>query len=141
MPEACLTAHDPTAHDRRRERLPAVTDAAESLTTPGFGVPVDHLHQPWRLVVAAVELVFFVAAGWAAVWCWSSATVDVRVRSGDGELLVSHVYQGEWVGLAFVAAAVAGVLLVDASRQVVLGVRTRRRRRRRASHQARPADT
>ncbi|WP_433408993.1 hypothetical protein ACQPZU_01520 [Saccharomonospora azurea] len=118
-----------------------MTDAADFPTSPGIPVPSDQLHQPWRLVVAVVELLLAVAAGWAAVWCWNSAAIAVTVRTDDGTTLVSHVYEGEWIGLAFAAAAVAGVLVVDGARQTVLGVRTRRRRRRRASHQARPGDT
>ncbi|CAM2878072.1 hypothetical protein SAXI111661_06110 [Saccharomonospora xinjiangensis] len=115
----------------RREKLPAVTDAADS----------DRLHQPWRLAVAAVEAVLALAAGWAATWCWRAAVTPVTVHADDGTELVSHVYDGSWVGLAFASAAVAGVLLVDGSRQTVLGVRTRRRRKRRPSRRPMTADT
>jgi hypothetical protein len=118
-----------------------VTDAAD--TPPSIAVLVrdDQLHQPWRLVVAAVELVLAVTAGWAARRCWSAAVTTVTVRANDGAELVSHVYGGNWIGLAFLSAAVTGLLLVDCARQVVLGARTRRRRRRRVSRPARPADT
>ncbi len=125
---------------RQRETLPAVTDAADPPTSTVVPARDDHLHQPWRLAVAAVELVFAVAAGWAATWCWGAAVTTVTVRADDGAELVSHVYEGSWIGLAFVSVAVAGLLVVDGARQVVLGVRTRRRRRRRVSRQARPVD-
>lgn len=125
---------------RQRETLPAVTEAADPSTSTAVPARDDQLHQPWRLAVAAVELVLAVAAGWAATWCWGSAVTTVTVHADDGAELVSHVYEGSWIGLAFVSAAVAGLLLVDGARQIVLGVRTRRRRRRRVSPQARPAD-
>lgn len=121
------------------EKLPAVTDVgppAPPATTRGQ----DRLHQPLRLVVAVVELLLAAVAGWAATRCWDLAVAPLTVRSDDGATLVSRVYEGNWVGLAFLLAAVAGVLLVDAARQSVLGVRTRRRRRRRASRGTRAAD-
>lgn len=101
----------------------------------------ERLHQPIRLVVALMELLLAVAAGWAAAWCWSDAVSTLRIRTADNAELVSRIYEGDRIGLAFAASAVAGLLVVDAARQTVLGVRTRRRRRGRASRPARPADT
>lgn len=87
-----------------------------------------------------MESVLAVVAGWAATWFWGDAVSTMTIRTDDGAELVSRVYEGDWVGLAFACVAVAALLVVDAARQAVLGVRTRRWRRRRSSRPDRPAD-
>ncbi len=118
------------------EKLPAVTDAVSATPSSSSRHAQDRLHQPFRLVVAAAELVLAVVSGWAVTWCWGNAVGTMTIRANDGAELVSRVYEGDWIGLAFACAAVAALLTVDAARQAVLGVRTRRWRRRRSSRPA-----
>ncbi|WP_232376384.1 hypothetical protein [Amycolatopsis aidingensis] len=89
------------------------------------------LHQPWRALVALLELALAALACWAALTCWSSAVSTITTRLSDGTELTSTRYAGDWVGGAIGLATVAAILLVDALRQLLLAVRTRRRKHRR----------
>ncbi|TQJ03341.1 hypothetical protein [Amycolatopsis cihanbeyliensis] len=92
------------------------------------------LHQPWRALVALLELVLAALAAWAATACWSSAISTVTTRLPDGTELTSTHYSGDWVGGAVGLATLAAILLVDALRQSLLAVRTRRRKHRKYRH-------
>ncbi|WP_199431007.1 hypothetical protein [Qaidamihabitans albus] len=92
----------------------------------------ERLHQPWRLAVALVELLLTGGALWAAFACWGNAVSTVTVRLDDGTELVSRQLSGDWVTGAVALGAVAGFLVLDAVRQLLLGVRARRRRYRKS---------
>lgn len=104
---------------------------AEPVHRPG------RLHQPWRVVVATLELVLAVTGSWVAVLFWGEAVTTITVRLDGGAELVSRHLAGNWVAAAVGLATVAGFLLLDAVRQLLLGLRTRRRRKSRE----RPART
>lgn len=101
------------------------------------GQPNARLHQPWRLAVAAVELLVAGLAVWGGVLSWGAAIRTVTVRLDDGTELVSRVYAGDRIGIAVGLAAVGGVLVLDAVRQLMLGVRARRRRYRTSRQEGR----
>ncbi|EHR48841.1 hypothetical protein SacmaDRAFT_0540 [Saccharomonospora marina XMU15] len=87
----------------------------------------ERLHEPKRLLVAVAELVGAGLAVWGALACWSAAIGTLTVRLDDGTVLVSRTYEGNLVGLAVTLTTVAALLVVDAARQSVLGLRPRRR--------------
>ncbi|CAM3638495.1 hypothetical protein KIPE111705_18240 [Kibdelosporangium persicum] len=88
------------------------------------------LNQPKRALVAAAEVL--VAAGliWLAFWLWPKAITTITTTFDDGRpALVSHRYYGSWMSLAILSGTVAGVLLVDAIRQLMLAARSRPKHR------------
>lgn len=116
--------------DRTATESAAPADPAGSAPTRVPASGDDHragagrgrLHQPWRIVVAVVELVVAAAAVWGAFPLWGSAIRDVTVHLGDGSALTSRVYEGDAIALAVALGALAAVLVIDAVRQVMLGV-------------------
>ncbi|SFW48277.1 hypothetical protein [Amycolatopsis australiensis] len=106
--------------------LPQPTGA--ELWPPEEPGPPARLHKPWRTLVAAVEVVLAVAAGWAATLCWHSAVATVVTHTDDGATLESHRYFGGLLAAAIGLGTVAAILLVDAVRQLALAVRARHRK-------------
>ncbi|MEU5691480.1 hypothetical protein [Actinosynnema sp. NPDC020468] len=91
------------------------------MTTPS-------LHQPRRTLIAAGEVVGAVLLAFAVVWCWDRGVVHLSYPVADHAPLESTRYHGNWIGAAVAIATVGGVLLLDAVRQAVLGLRTRDRK-------------
>ncbi|GLY63735.1 hypothetical protein [Amycolatopsis taiwanensis] len=89
------------------------------------------LHRPWRLVTAGCELAVAAAAVWCAVWIWGFGVRTLTLTLSDGTSLTSTRLVGSWAAGAIALGMVAGILLVDAVREVLLGTGVRRRRRRR----------
>ncbi|MGM1062565.1 hypothetical protein [Saccharothrix sp. Mg75] len=92
-------------------------------TEPDTAEP--RLHQPRRAFVAVGEVVLAVALVALAVWCWQRGILRYSYPVPDHAPLESTRVKGNWVGAAAGLVLVAGVLLLDAVRQVVLAVRTR----------------
>ncbi|MER7012305.1 hypothetical protein ABT324_12855 [Saccharopolyspora sp. NPDC000359] len=89
--------------------------------------PRGRLHQPWRAAVAGIELVVavaLVAVGW---WAWQHGTVTIYLPGPQGAIDVVTRSIGSWLAAAVAAGTVAGLLLLDAIRQVTLALRARRR--------------
>lgn len=86
------------------------------------------VNRPARAVVAAVELVLAVVAGWGATLCWSNTTTEIVYQAGDGSELVSRIYSGPWIAAAIGVALVAALLVVDMARELALALRTRQKR-------------
>ncbi len=103
--------------------LPQPTGA--ELWPPDEPGPHARLHKPWRALVAVVEVVLAVLAGWAAYACWHSSVATVVTRTDDGAVLESHRYFGGLLAGAIGLGTVAALLLVDAVRQLTLAVRAR----------------
>ncbi|OLT48813.1 hypothetical protein BJF85_11670 [Saccharomonospora sp. CUA-673] len=80
------------------------------------------MHQPWRVVVAAVELVVAAVAVWVAFPVWNAGIREVTVEAADGTALTSQVYDGNWISFAVALGALALVLVIDAIRQLMLGI-------------------
>jgi hypothetical protein len=103
--------------------LPQPTGA--ELWPPEEPGPRARLHKPWRTLVAVVEVVLAVLAGWGAYACWHGATATVITRTDDGAVLESHRYFGGLLAAAIGLGTLAAILLVDAVRQLSLAVRAR----------------
>ena len=86
------------------------------------------LHQPWRVVVALVELVLAAVAVVVAFPVWNSSIREVTVQASDGADLTSRVYEGSGIALAVALGAVALVLVIDAIRQLMLGIAAKGRK-------------
>jgi hypothetical protein len=91
------------------------------------------LNQPWRGLVALGELAGAGLVLWLAFWCWSKSRDTITLVLGDGTQLVSTRSLGHWMAAAIALGTVAGVLALDAVRQIVLAVRARPRRPKKSS--------
>lgn len=89
------------------------------------------LHQPWRALIALVELVLAGVAVWGAFALWQGGISDVVVRLADGATLTSRHYAGDHLAGAIGLGLVAALLVLDAVRQVLLAVRAGRKGKRR----------
>ncbi|MCG8915458.1 hypothetical protein L6E12_06620 [Actinokineospora sp. PR83] len=90
---------------------------------PGWPEPAPAPHRPRRAIVAAVEVVAVAALVGLAFWLWSRGTV-AGTPIPDRPDLRFEEFDGPFVAGAVAAATLAGLVLVDAVRQVVLAVRT-----------------
>lgn len=89
--------------------------------------PRSGLHQPWRALVALLELIVAGGGVWAAYWAWPRGVATISLALDDGTTLVSTRYFGNWMALAILLGTVAALLVLDAARQLVLAVRVRPR--------------
>jgi hypothetical protein len=92
------------------------------------------LHRPWRALIAVVEVVLAAGAVWAAFPVWRLGVKTLTVTLSDGTVLTSTRFVGSWMTGAIALGLVAAILLVDAVREVVLGVRAPRRSREEVAH-------
>lgn len=83
------------------------------------------LNQPWRAVVALVEVLLAGLAFWGASRCWPNAFATITTVLEDGRELVSTRMFGNWASAAIGLGTVAALLTLDALRQVILAVRVR----------------
>lgn len=86
--------------------------------------PPSGLHQPIRILVALAEVVLAMVLVVATVWAWRRGSVPYDLPATDNPAVPESVdrWSGPWIGAAFGLAALAGVLLLDAARQLVLAV-------------------
>lgn len=89
------------------------------------------LNQPVRAVVALVEVLLAAVAVWGAFRLWGAGVHTVVVRLTDGTVLTSTRWIGSWMAGAIGLGALAGLLVLDAVREVLLAVRVKRRRKSR----------
>ncbi|MBE1499141.1 hypothetical protein H4696_006241 [Amycolatopsis lexingtonensis] len=108
--------------------LPQPTGA--ELWPPEEPGPQARLNKPWRTLVAVVEVVLAVAAGWGAYALWHGGAATVVTRTDDGAVLESHRYFGGSLAAAIGLGTVAALLLVDAVRQLLLAMRARQVKRK-----------
>ncbi|GAB3455100.1 hypothetical protein [Actinophytocola sediminis] len=110
--------------------------AAGQLVAPPPTEPAT-LHRPGRAIIAVLELLVAGGLVAAAFWAWPRGfSTIVTVTSEGTEVIAERVY-GNWLGAAIGFGALAGLLVVDAVRQLVLGVRTRPRHVNRSAKVAR----
>jgi hypothetical protein len=88
------------------------------------------LNKPMRAVVAAVELLVAAGLVWLAFWMWPHGIATITDTASDGAVLKSTKYFGNWLAGSIGVGMVAALLVVDAIRQLVLGLRTRPQRRK-----------
>ncbi|MGP4015201.1 hypothetical protein [Saccharopolyspora sp. 5N708] len=110
---------------------PRPSDALELTADPAGGVDSSTgsagLNQPWRAAVAGIELVVAVALLLAAWWSWRHGTVTIFLPGPQGAVDVVTRSIGSWLAGAVAAVTLAGLLLLDAIRQLMLASRARRR--------------
>lgn len=101
--------------------------ATEELVVPP---PTDQgpLHQPWRLIVALVELLVAAVAVYFSFDVWPRGIAKIHTNLPGGVVLESSRWVGSWMSLAILLSTVAALLVLDALRQVVLAVRARPKR-------------
>jgi hypothetical protein len=92
--------------------------------TAAIADPPPRLHQPRRALIAAGEVVAAVLVVLLAAWCWNRGVLRYEFPAPDRAPLESTRFLGNWIGAAAGLATVAGVLVLDAVRQLVLAVRT-----------------
>jgi hypothetical protein len=87
--------------------------------------PPAQLHQPVRAAVAALEVALAVALGFAVVWAWRRGSVPYELPASENPAVPGSVdrWSGPWIGAAFGLATLAGLLVLDAARQLMLAVR------------------
>ncbi|WP_460960807.1 hypothetical protein [Parasphingorhabdus pacifica] len=98
--------------------------SAEWTTDAHAGAP--RLHQPWRVAVAAGEVVLallLVVGAWQA---WGMGVVPFGVPAPNGATGELNRSTGSWLAASIGAATCAGLCVLDAGRQLVLAWRVRR---------------
>lgn len=100
---------------------PADPDATEP-ADPRLPAPI---HQPARGLVAFAEVALAVALCFAAAWAWSRASIPYELPTSQNPAMPRTVdrWSGPWVAAAFGLVALAGALVLDAVRQLVLAIR------------------
>ncbi|MQA08293.1 MAG: hypothetical protein GEU98_07015 [Pseudonocardiaceae bacterium] len=130
-----------------QERLESTASQADERRRPERVEPVseprhgDHgtLNQPWRAVVALIELVVAALAIWGALWAWSNGVVTSTMRGTGGVEPQFTRYYGNWVAVAVGFGLLAGFLVLDAVRQLARAARARaKRQRKRRGDEAEP---
>jgi hypothetical protein len=115
--------------------------ATETVVAPPPTVPA-RLHRPGRALVALAELLVAGAAVWAAFWAWPRGFATITTVIADGTALDSQRVYGNWLAAAIGFGLIAALLLVDATRQVLLAVRTKpRRAKKRKAADTTPEET
>lgn len=98
-------------------------------TTAPAPVRASALNQPWRGWLALGEVVLAAVAVLVGIWCWHRGIVPIVTPTDNGTPpLVSIVFYGNWMSGAIGLCTVAALLVLDALREIVLAMRTRRRR-------------
>lgn len=111
--------------------------SADPLVAPPATEP-GSLHRPARAVVALVELIVAGFAVWGAFWAWPRGFATITTVVADGTALDSQRVLGNWLAFAIAFGTAAALLVVDASRQVLLATRVRPRRARRGKAKEAP---
>lgn len=129
-PPPAVPAEPSSEHDTPLNDTPATSTA---------GSP--RLNQPWRGILAAGEVVLAVVAVVFGIVCWHKGVTTMVTPLGNGAPpLVSTIFLGNWMAGAIGLVTVAAFLVLDALRQVMLAVRTRRRPQPPEVTVAEPAD-
>lgn len=85
------------------------------------------LNQPWRAWVALGEIVVAAAAVLVGIKLWGVGVTTMVTPLANGQPpLVSTIYYGNWMAFGIGMVVIAGLLLLDAIREVTLAIRTRR---------------
>lgn len=93
----------------------------------------DRVNQPWRAAVAGVEWVVAVGLLFAAWWLWGKGFVHIELPGLYGTTDVVTRLIGSWLAMSILSGAVAGLLLLDSVRQLMLAWAVRGQRARRKS--------
>lgn len=88
------------------------------------------LHRPWRALVAVVELALAGVLVWLAFVVWSHGITDITMMTGSGREVTLTRYHGDVIAGAIGLGTLAALLVLDAMRELMLAVRTKRGRKR-----------
>lgn len=95
---------------------------------PGAAERRSRLHQPWRVAVAALELLLAAGAVWLAFVLWADGVTVIPATDLNGAPVELSHYHGDVIALAVGVGLIAVLLVVDAVRQLLLGLRARPRK-------------
>ncbi|HEX5404068.1 MAG TPA: hypothetical protein VFX16_17410 [Pseudonocardiaceae bacterium] len=99
------------------------------MTTESFTPFVEQpprLNQPWRLAVAAAEVIVAVVAVLFGIAAWKHGVTTMITPLGAGQPpLRSTIFYGNWMSIGITLVTVAALLGLDAIRECVLALRTR----------------
>ena len=113
-----------------------MTASTDQLVAPPPTEPA-RLHRPVRGLVALAELLVAAVAVWGAFWAWPRGFATITTVISDGTALESERVLGNWLAAAIAFGTIAALLVVDATRQLLLATRVRPRRARRRQGEAR----
>lgn len=82
--------------------------------------PDARLHQPWRRYVALGESALVAALSYGTWWLWHRGVVTTTLAMHSGPAQSVDRYLGQWLLLAIACATLAGVVLIDCVRQLLL---------------------
>ena len=143
-PDLSTPVSTDTADEQPARSVPAVPAAlAEPLArseppAPALAEPVAQpprparqLNRPARWLVAAVEVAAVVGLAALAGWAWHRASIPVQLPEYENPAIPRSASRmsGPWAVAAVAAATLAGVLLLDAVREVLLAARAEHRTR------------
>ncbi|MET0133229.1 MAG: hypothetical protein ABW215_06510 [Kibdelosporangium sp.] len=84
------------------------------------------LNQPYRAFIAVAEVLVAVGLVFLAFWLWSRTDATItQILDDSRPPYVSRRYYGNFMSLAILSGTVAGLLVLDALRQLVLALRAR----------------
>ncbi|WP_037308466.1 hypothetical protein [Amycolatopsis orientalis] len=117
----------PQSHEKLLTVIDLPQPTGADLWPPEDDRPAARLHKPLRALVGAAELILAALAVWGVFACWKAGVVPVRITYGDTTLESQRYFGGPLAG-AIGLGTLAAILVVDAIRQFLLAVRTRRRK-------------
>jgi hypothetical protein len=82
--------------------------------------PRDRPRQRWRTALAVAEVVVAALLAFGARWAWGRGIVSIQLPAPGGATDVVTRMLGNWPTLAVAAGTVAGLLVMDAARQLML---------------------
>ena len=105
-----------------------MTVESDQLDQPDQSDRTAKLNQPWRGFVAFGEVVLAAAAVVLGVIFWHRGVTTMVTPLGPGQRsLTSTIFYADWMAAAILSVLVAALLTLDALRQTLLAVGTRRR--------------
>lgn len=101
----------------------------DGVTPPdAYAARPARLNQPWRGLVALGEAIIAAVAVVVAIQLWSRGVTTMVTPLGAGQPpLRSTIFYANWMAGAIGLITIAAFLTLDALRQTLLAIRTRRR--------------
>ncbi|KAA2264838.1 hypothetical protein F0L68_07110 [Solihabitans fulvus] len=115
---------------------PQATDDADATDAAAFGAAGQHrsasLNQPRRAIVAVVEVLVVALLVFLAVQCWRNGVIRYTFPIEGHDPLPATRFVGSWMAGAVALGTAAGIIVLDAVRQLLLAMRVRPGRRKQA---------
>ena len=74
-----------------------------------------------RVLVAVAEVLVICVLAWLAWWCWQRGVIITEVIITEHNSVTLRRIEGRWWAVATGAATLAGILVLDALRQMMSG--------------------